>query len=115
MRHGSFKLILFGQAGMSEPYPPLLFDLARDPFELQNLAPQKPTVVKAMRAMLDSLYNHTQVDRDAKADDVARYRRWVWNSSFAHGGCMAVLAQAYHGFDAADAAKIATWSGAPCE
>ena len=115
VRNGPYKLILFGQEGMPEPYPPLLFHLLHDPYELTNLAPCQPELVQTMTSMLDSVYDHAQVDRDVKADDLARYKRWVWHPGFASGGCTAALSSVYQGFDAADASKVEKWSGVPCK
>ena len=116
VRHGQYKLILFGQSLMRESYPPLLFNLEMDPWELDNLAESQPAVVEAMEAMLLTEYDYRAVDREVKEDDLARYRRFIWGPIFRNGTrCSASLATVYHGFDAADARKVRDWSGMPCE
>ena len=67
-----------------------------------------------MTGMLSTVYDYNQVDFEAKADDLARYKRFMWNASFGNGTCSGVLGASYRGFDAGDAAKVARWSGLPC-
>ena len=64
--------------------------------------------------MLGTVYNKTEVDHAVKADDLERYKRWVWNDGFRNGSCVATFSKSMRGFDAGDAAKVAQWSGLPC-
>eukprot|EP00947_MAST-08B_sp_MAST-8B-sp1_P002476 g2476.t1 len=51
-RGEDLKLVRFG--GSQQRYPPQLFDLAADPFELRDLAAQRPEAVAALTLLLDA-------------------------------------------------------------
>ena len=69
LRHGSMKLIAFGDMPAWEAaYPPQLFDLAADPWELHDLAPAQPQTVAALRQLLDAEFDADAADAAAKGD-----------------------------------------------
>jgi choline-sulfatase len=67
LREGAMKLIY--HVGM----PPQLFDLARDPHELHDLAAAQPGVVRELEQKLRAICDPEATDARAKADQ----RKWV--------------------------------------
>ncbi|MEO6605965.1 MAG: hypothetical protein ABIN55_10165 [Aeromicrobium sp.] len=54
---------------LGEPPPPLLFDLAADPFEQNDLSSAEPDRVREMSLALDRWFASVEADRAAIADD----------------------------------------------
>jgi len=70
LRRGPWKYIAY--AG----YGPQLFNLERDPDELNNLAGVRKDVVREMDAKLRKLVDYEAVDAKVKAYDRASFRKW---------------------------------------
>jgi len=70
LRRGQWKYIAY------VGYEPLLFDLAADPDETDNLAPRRPEVVKMMDDVLRRVVDYEAVDARVKAYDRCSFRDW---------------------------------------
>ena len=93
---------------------PLSIRATARPQELDDASGRLPRVVAALGRLLDATFDWRGADARAQASNARDYARWVWNATFTRGGCSALLATVYDGFDAADAARVAEWSGLPC-
>eukprot|EP00966_Prymnesium_polylepis_P222619 5150011-Prymnesium_polylepis.1 len=113
VRRGALKLIAYG--GDQSRFPPQLFNVSADPFELHDLSAVAPGAVKELLALLDGDFDWQAADAKAKAFQRSLYREHVWQPSFnASGGCAAVLNGTFRDFDGTDARRVAAWSGLPC-
>lgn len=70
LRRGQWKYITYGG------YEPRLFDLANDPDEMNDLAKQRPDVVRAMDAKMREICDYEAVDAKAKAYDRRAFVEW---------------------------------------
>jgi|EP01043_Picozoa_sp_COSAG02_P062435 arylsulfatase A-like enzyme len=75
VRHGNYKLILFGADKIfDQPFPPQLFDLIKDPHEMTNVANELPEVVSAMSLLMDQEVDIEKADSDCKAYNLERFK-----------------------------------------
>lgn len=113
VRRDQHKLIRFG---MEQQFPPLLFNVDEDPFELQNLAWAHTEIVANLTALLDMTMDWRAADARAKSFQRSLYNEYMWDDTFkTSDGCtQAFLGAVFADFDVEDAKKIETWSGRPC-
>ncbi|MFO7871786.1 MAG: sulfatase-like hydrolase/transferase [Kiritimatiellia bacterium] len=57
-------------------YPPQLFDIEKDPGELNDLSEQKPEIVREMDAELRDIVDYEKTDRDVTAYCKESFRQW---------------------------------------
>lgn len=113
LRQAQYKYITFGRNGAPfANYSDMLFDVAADPGELDNVAPQFPSITAMMLATLTTEMREAlqTIDLRAKANDLLLYRAFfesIYNKTFLYNQ----FESAYSGFDAGDAAKVQAWSG----
>ena len=75
VRHGNYKLILFGSDKVfDQPFPPQLFDLTKDPHEMTNVANELPEVVSAMSLLMDNEVDIEKADSDCKEYNLERFK-----------------------------------------
>jgi arylsulfatase K len=70
LRRGDYKYIAYAS------YEPMLFNLAQDPDEMNNLAGSKPEIVCDMDTRLRAIVDYNAVDAKVKAYDRASFRAW---------------------------------------
>lgn len=103
-------------------YPPQLFRLEDDPWEVRDLAPSLPEKVTEMDRLLREIVDYEEVDRRAKAHDRAAFRQWR-KDQVAAGTYPRMMARIFSGWDGlkdgegspwtdADEARIEAWLGA---
>ena len=134
VRRGDLKLIAFGPLPPSEGgeggFPPQLFNLSADPWELDDLAARRPADVAALTALLASEVDVAAADADAKCAQRAWFTRFFLNNDGGRGGsgggggdghvgdvwrCGDVMRAIFgSGFNATDAATVSAWLGSPC-
>ena len=113
LRRGNYKLIAFGDAAT---YPPLLFDVASDPYELTDISRREPAVLQQLSSLLDDAFDWRAADAAAKAFQRTFYREYLAAPLAAAGGCVRALnGSVFADFDEGDARKLASWSGLPCD
>jgi choline-sulfatase len=83
LRQGDLKLITFGHSWPwfnATTFPPLLFNLTADPFELTNIAPGNPAVVSSMVATLEQEFGVSlaQIDQMQMTDNLELYNTWFF-------------------------------------
>jgi arylsulfatase A-like enzyme len=81
VRRGSYKLIRFG--GNESVFPPMLFDVEADPFELHDVSRTRPKVVAELTAVLDAEFDWKGADAEARAFQVKKLSPFV-----DHGVCL---------------------------
>jgi len=112
VRHGPWKLVLFGTNGkaFASGYTPQLFNVDQDPEELHDMAISQPDVVATLKAMLATEYDYQAVDLRVKRNDRAIYQKFFVDP--ANGSAAKLRAKwekSYRGFDDADWAKVQAW------
>ena len=113
IRQGDFKLIEFSQLAGGPPFPPQLFNLRDDPWELHDIAATSPGVVGQLSALLQTEVNVTAMDAEAKSLQKQLFLHTVWRGS---SECQALFESIYGkgSLDGTDAQRIADWLGEPC-
>lgn len=107
LRQGKWKLIAYATAASPEAFPPQLFDISTDIWEMHNVAEQNPAVVASMDAVLRAQidYPAVMVEYEAQGRDWARR----WTAAFPNQGWRPLLHAAYRNLSAADEAKFERW------
>ena len=110
VRSGSYKYIAFGRHSYDPSYKPQLFNVMKDPEELNDIALQNPAVVKELDDYLISLIGRSYFDLDKMVvkNDVELYKRFFVNK-YNNVTLRKKLEKTYLGFDDSDMAKIETW------
>ncbi|MCD6365860.1 MAG: sulfatase-like hydrolase/transferase, partial [Planctomycetes bacterium] len=103
LRRGKWKYMAF--AG----YEPMLFDLAEDPDELNNLAPTKPDVVKDMDERLRAIVDYEAVDAKVKQYDKRSFRQWR-QETMAAGTYRDDMTRIYSGWENVTDANRIVWN-----
>mmetsp|Transcript_34491 Transcript_34491/g.104057 ORF Transcript_34491/g.104057 Transcript_34491/m.104057 type:complete len:648 (+) Transcript_34491:104-2047(+) len=117
IRQGNLKLIVYGKNQFDWQYPPQLFDLEADPWELRDIAANSTAVVARLTAMLDQAMGGSTAAIDARAKAIQRdlFTRFSYLPNGGAAGCQKLFGKLYGAaFNASDAAKVATWLGEPC-
>lgn len=116
VRQGDLKLVVYSPAQPDEqPYPPQLFNLTKDPWEHNNLAPSSAADVKRLQALLSAEIDMDKADAAKKAFDKHIFDTYWYTPEGGAKKCSQFMAKVYKGFDpAADGAKVAKWLGKPC-
>ena len=107
LRQGKWKLIAYATAASPKAFPPQLFDISTDVWEMHNVADQNPAVVASMDAVL-----RTQIDYPAVMKEYeAQGHDWAgrWTAAFPNQGWKSLLHAAYRNFSADDEAKFERW------
>jgi arylsulfatase A-like enzyme len=105
LRRGPWKYIVY------VGYEPMLFNLAVDPDEVQNLASARPDVVRELDAQLRKLVDYAAVDARVKAYDRQSFRQWREEMK-ATGRYEQTMARLFSGWDNVPAAKVHPWTAA---
>ena len=101
LRRGDWKYIAYVGA------PPMLFNLREDPWEVCNLAPQRPDVAAEMDAALRQRVDCEKIDAAIKAHDKASFRAWR-EQQLAAGTYHELMSRIFSGWDVPE--KIVPWS-----
>jgi arylsulfatase A-like enzyme len=120
LRQGAYKLITFGHTWPwfnASAYPPLLFDVDADPFELVNLAPSMPDVVAAMTSTLEQEWGGAgsiaAIDAQQMHQNLALYNTW-FEQRCNGSQLLTAFTDTFKGVDAATITDLVTqWSGSP--
>ncbi len=102
LRKDSWKYIKY--AG----YEPQLFNLDEDPWEIKNLAEEKPEKARQMDNILESRFDCGAIDAEAKRYDMASFRNWRREQKEA-GKYEDSMAYIYSGFDRLCIEDIMPW------
>lgn len=106
-REGKWKLITYATAASSSIFPPQLFNLERDPWEMHNIAPDNPEVVVELDAKLRSEINYATVMVEYEKQGHEWATRWM--AAFPRDGWRTLLANAYRNFTDDDEMKFMVW------
>ena len=106
-REGKWKLITYATAASSRVFPPQLFDLEADPWEMRNIANSNSKVVEELDAKLRSEidYATVMIEYGKQGHDWAM--RWM--AAFPADGWKTLLANAYRNFTVDDEKKFTAW------
>ena len=107
LRQDKYKLIVYATAKNSSYYTPQLFDLDKDPWEVNNIAAQHPDLVESMNALLLAQIDYPEVMREFEAQG----HDWAdrWTQAWANDTWKPLLWAAYENFTQTDEAKFTTW------
>ena len=114
VRQGSLKLIEYGpNEPFGQNFPPQLFDLETDPWELHDLAQTAPDDVKRLQAILAKELNITEVDSRAKETQRKLFLDTVWQGS---KSCQEIFEGIYGkgSLNGSDYDRIQQWTGQRC-
>ena len=116
VRHGAYKLIVFGQYLLDEAYRPQVFNVDRDPEEITDIfaTDEGHHVYRKLSKLLASDIDFRAVDKHVKVWQRDMYRKYMWTPEFEHGACSRALGRVFQFFDSSDAGMIAQWSRLPC-
>ncbi|MDA8639365.1 hypothetical protein N9L31_00180 [bacterium] len=115
IRQGDTKLIVYGPNQFEPSYPPQLFNLSSDPWELRDIAAAEPATVLRLSALLATQMNVAAIDRRAKAVQKGLFLRFAYSKHNGSRGCGALMQSIYGGaWNATDAEKFGRWLGKPC-
>jgi len=109
LRQGTWKLIVYATADEPEAFPPQLFDLSADVWEMHNVAAQNADVVGRMDAVLRGEIDYPAVMKAYEEQGHDWANRWT--AAYPDQGWKALLHAAYRNFSAADEAKFERWLG----
>ena len=90
-------------------YEPQLYDLAADPWELHDVAKERPDVVAEMEGILAANFDREAIDARAKAYDRANFTAWR-EKTLADGTYRDTMARIYSGFDRQCIEDIRPWT-----
>jgi arylsulfatase K len=90
-------------------YEPQLFNLADDPWEVNNLAQVRPNVVAELEAQLCQVVDYREADARAKAYDKRSFRRWRDEQKTA-GTYEQTMARIYSGWDDLPDDEVQPWT-----
>lgn len=105
LRRGKWKFIYYVD------YPPQLFDLEGDPWELNNLAEEQPAVVREMEAILRSRFDLEGIEQRARRSDARNFRRWREEQQRL-GTYQQTMARIFSGFDCLCIGDVKPWTAA---
>ena len=109
LRKDQYKYIAFGRRAYDPSYTPQLFDVVKDPEELNDISATHPEVVAAMdRELRGIVGDYYAIDAQARANDVKLYKRF-FADRMGRQKLRQMFGKAYTGFDDADMAKVDAW------
>jgi len=116
VRQGDWKLIAYGDLPpYEENFPPQLFQLSADPWELDDVAKTNPDKVAALQAILDGYFDWKAIDADCKDFDKRWFKEYFYDKLGGAAKCRATMAGLFGAdFNASDAQKTADWLGVDC-
>ena len=107
LREGQWKLITYATGDNARVFPPQLFNVVADPWEMQNVAAANPDVVARMDEALRG-----EIDYAAVMKEYSRQgHEWAtrWTAAFPNDGWKPLLRAAYRDFADSDEQKFAAW------
>lgn len=111
IRKGPWKYLAYGKYGPPtyQSYAPQLFDLEKDPFELEDVSKNKKNAktVKMLDDLLRSVVDYDAVDKEVKMEERMLYDRFY--KTLPAKQLQAQWEREYKGFDDADAKKVQVW------
>jgi len=115
IRQGSYKYIAFGEALFPwfSNYTSMLFDIDNDPWELNNIITNNPTLAENLHTLLVNEYQGRvldNIDREAKELDLTLYTNFFLNL-YTKSQIYTKFQNAYTGFNESDAIKVQNWCG----
>eukprot|EP00912_Choanoflagellata_sp_UC4_P000514 UC4_evm2s321 len=118
IRQGRYKLILFGPMLFEDNWPPQLFDLEADKWELHNIAAQEPEVVMRLTKLLESALGNQSIatiDNEAKSFQKSLFVDWVYDKHGGATGCLKFNKNLYGAnFNISDSERVEKWLQRPC-
>lgn len=90
-------------------YEPQLFDLEEDPWEVRNLAADRPEVVEELDALMGTSFDCEAIDAAARAYDRESFLRWS-EQARADGTYEQTMAHVYSGFDRQCIEDLRPWT-----
>eukprot|EP01083_Nonionella_stella_P193683 715058_1 len=102
VRKDKWKLIEFGHYLKAfENYQPQLFDVEKDPNELNDVASANADVVQELDAILSNEFNYEYIDCIAKQNDFMIFETFLWDENN-QSVTYKKMTKAYHGFNESD-------------
>ncbi|MFW5856114.1 MAG: sulfatase, partial [Bacillota bacterium] len=86
-----------------------LFNLEQDPWEVEDLAQQKPEITGEMESILDSILDCEQVENRAREYDKRKFKKWRKEQKEA-GTYRDMMAYIYSGYDRMNIEDIRPWT-----
>ncbi len=103
LRRGPWKYVAY------VGYPPQLFNLDEDPWEVNDLADERPDVVEEMDGILRANFDYEAIDARAKAYDRENFTAWR-EERLADGTYREMMTHIYSGFDRQCIENLVPWS-----
>jgi hypothetical protein len=117
IRQGDYKLIVYGKNEFGGEWPPQLFHMKEDPWELHDIASTDAANLARMTTLLKTVYDVDAIDARAKQVQKGLFMEWGnFGSPLNASSCGGVMAKIYgEEYNATDAANVAAWLGEPCD
>lgn len=113
---GSWKMTVFGAPQLGgQQWKPQLYNLDRDPHELEDLAETEKAKVKQLEGYLRSEIDIEAVDKEKKYYDKLMFKKYFYDKHGGAANCSEAMSEVYYGFTEEDATKVETWLGQPCK
>jgi len=103
LRRGGWKYIVHAGEWVQ------LFNLKDDPWEIHNLADERPEIIAGMDALLRSIVDYEEVDARAKAYDKRSFIAWR-EEQRAAGTYEDQMARIHSGWDALPDDEVEPWT-----
>jgi arylsulfatase A-like enzyme len=112
LREGDWKAIYYAVAGDDARFPPQLFNVSSDPWEMHDVAAAHPNVVASMDITLRGAIDYPRVMLEYEAQGREWGQRWtaaIGTGQDGTPGWRALLHSAFANFTAGDEAKFEGW------
>lgn len=112
LRQGDWKMIAYAVAGNDTRFPPQLFNVTADPWEMHNVAAAHVALVTEMDATLRTAIDYPTVMAEYEAQGREWGHRWVDEVGNGESGGPTwrdLLHSAFYNFTAGDEAKFEAW------
>jgi hypothetical protein len=76
IRQGDYKLIVYGKNEFGGIWPPQLFQMMKDPWELHDIAGTDPANLARMMALMRTVYDVDAIDTRAKEVQKGLFKEW---------------------------------------
>ena len=117
VRQGDWKLITYGSMPKGEAdFPPQLFNIPKDPWELHDMSREHPEVVSAMSKILDEHMDWRLADAESKEFNRWWFKKYVVDKRGGSKTCMKTMQWLFGPtFNSSDASRTASWLGESCD
>lgn len=117
VRQGDMKLMWYApvQEG-DKPFPPQLFNVVNDPFELNDISEQHHKAVNELLELLEKEIDWKQADREKKLYDKYMYTEYFYKPKGGASNCASSLVELFGSkVKPENIDQCADWLGLPCE